>query len=138
DLDTSILDELPPGRTPINTVLVSDSRREEGSERVRAGCKEGRQAYWVCTLLEESEQLQPQAADVTWQNLCEHLPELSFGLIHGRMKAAEKAEIMQAFTEGGLHLLVATTVLEVGVDEPYAGLMIIESPERLGLAQLHQ
>ena len=138
DLDTSILDELPPGRTPINTVLVSDSRREEVIARVRAGCKEGRQAYWVCTLIEESEQLQAQAAEVTWQNLCEHLPELSIGLIHGRMKAAEKAEIMQAFKEGDLHLLVATTVIEVGVDVPNASLMIIENPERLGLAQLHQ
>ncbi|PRB82708.1 ATP-dependent DNA helicase RecG [Pseudomonas sp. MYb185] len=138
DLDTSILDELPPGRTPINTVLVSDSRRDEVIERVRAGCAEGRQAYWVCTLIEESEQLQAQAAEVTWQNLCEHLPELSIGLIHGRMKATEKAEIMQAFKEGDLHLLVATTVIEVGVDVPNASLMIIENPERLGLAQLHQ
>ena len=138
DLDTSVLDELPPGRTPINTVLVSDSRREEVIERVRAGCVEGRQAYWVCTLIEESEQLQAQAAEVTWQSLCEHLPELSIGLIHGRMKAAEKAEIMQAFKDGDLHLLVATTVIEVGVDVPNASLMIIENPERLGLAQLHQ
>lgn len=138
DLDTSILDELPPGRTPINTVLVSDSRRDQVIERVRAGCAEGRQAYWVCTLIEESEQLQAQAAEVTWQNLCEHLPELSIGLIHGRMKATEKAEIMQAFKDGDLHLLVATTVIEVGVDVPNASLMIIENPERLGLAQLHQ
>ena len=138
DLDTSMLDELPPGRTPINTVLISDGRRDEVIERVRAGCTEGRQAYWVCTLIEESEQLQAQAAEVTWQNLCEHLPELSIGLIHGRMKAAEKAEIMQAFKEGDLHLLVATTVIEVGVDVPNASLMIIENPERLGLAQLHQ
>ena len=138
DLDTSVLDELPPGRTPINTVLVSDSRREEVIERVRAGCAEGRQAYWVCTLIEESEQLQAQAAEVTWQNLCEQLPELSIGLIHGRMKANEKAEIMQAFKQGDLHLLVATTVIEVGVDVPNASLMIIENPERLGLAQLHQ
>lgn len=138
DLDTSILDELPPGRTPINTVLVSDSRREEVVERVRAGCAEGRQAYWVCTLIEESEQLQAQAAEVTWASLCESLPELSIGLIHGRMKAAEKAEIMSAFKVGDLHLLVATTVIEVGVDVPNASLMIIENPERLGLAQLHQ
>ena len=138
DLDTSMLDELPPGRTPINTVLISDGRREEVIERVRAGCTEGRQAYWVCTLIEESEQLQAQAAQVTWQSLCEYLPELSIGLIHGRMKAAEKAEIMQAFKEGDLHLLVATTVIEVGVDVPNASLMIIENPERLGLAQLHQ
>lgn len=138
DLDTSILDELPPGRTPINTVLVSDSRREEVVERVRAGCAEGRQAYWVCTLIEESEQLQAQAAEVTWAALCESLPELSIGLIHGRMKPAEKAEIMAAFKAGDLHLLVATTVIEVGVDVPNASLMIIENPERLGLAQLHQ
>lgn len=138
DLDTSVLDELPPGRTPINTVLVSDSRRDEVIERVRAGCAEGRQAYWVCTLIEESEQLQAQAAEVTWQMLCEYLPELSIGLIHGRMKATEKAEIMAAFKEGDLHLLVATTVIEVGVDVPNASLMIIENPERLGLAQLHQ
>lgn len=138
DLDTSILDELPPGRTPINTVLVSDSRRDEVVERVRAGCAEGRQAYWVCTLIEESEQLQAQAAEVTWQNLCEQLPELSIGLVHGRMKASEKAEIMQAFKGGDLHLLVATTVIEVGVDVPNASLMIIDNPERLGLAQLHQ
>ncbi|WP_150305879.1 ATP-dependent DNA helicase RecG [Pseudomonas saliphila] len=138
DLDTSVLDELPPGRTPINTVLVSDSRREEVVERVRAGCAQGRQAYWVCTLIEESEQLQAQAAEVTWAELCESLPELSIGLIHGRMKAAEKAEIMAAFKGGDLHLLVATTVIEVGVDVPNASLMIIENPERLGLAQLHQ
>ncbi|EZQ18184.1 MULTISPECIES: ATP-dependent DNA helicase RecG [Halopseudomonas] len=138
DLDTSILDELPPGRTPINTVLVSDSRRDAVVERVRAGCAEGRQAYWVCTLIEESEQLQAQAAEVTWQALCEQLPDLSIGLIHGRMKATEKAEIMQAFKDGDLHLLVATTVIEVGVDVPNASLMIIENPERLGLAQLHQ
>ena len=138
DLDTSVLDELPPGRTPINTALISDGRRDEVIERVRAGCTDGRQAYWVCTLIEESEQLQAQAAEVTWQTLCEHLPELSIGLIHGRMKAGEKADIMQAFKEGDLHLLVATTVIEVGVDVPNASLMIIENPERLGLAQLHQ
>ncbi|PAU87004.1 ATP-dependent DNA helicase RecG [Pseudomonas sp. WN033] len=138
DLDTSILDELPPGRTPINTVLIADSRREQVIERVRAGCAEGRQAYWVCTLIEESEQLQAQAAEATWQALCESLPELSIGLVHGRMKATDKAEIMNAFKMGDLHLLVATTVIEVGVDVPNASLMIIENPERLGLAQLHQ
>ena len=138
DLDTSVLDELPPGRTPINTVLISDSRREEVVERVRAGCAEGRQAYWVCTLIEESEQLQAQAAEVSWAELCESLPELSIGLIHGRMKPTEKADIMAAFKAGDLHLLVATTVIEVGVDVPNASLMIIENPERLGLAQLHQ
>ncbi len=138
DLDTSILDELPPGRTPVNTVLVSDSRRPEVIERVRAGCAEGRQAYWVCTLIEESEQLQAQAAEGAWEDLCNSLPELSIGLIHGRMKGAEKAEIMAAFKGGDLHLLVATTVIEVGVDVPNASLMVIENPERLGLAQLHQ
>jgi ATP-dependent DNA helicase RecG len=138
DLDTSVLDELPPGRTPVNTVLIADSRREEVVERVRAGCADGRQAYWVCTLIEESEQLQAQAAEVTWESLCESLPELSIGLIHGRMKPSEKAEIMAAFKGGDLHLLVATTVIEVGVDVPNASLMIIENPERLGLAQLHQ
>ncbi len=138
DLDTSVLDELPPGRTPVNTVLIADSRRAEVIERVRAGCAEGRQAYWVCTLIEESEQLQAQAAEATWESLCEALPGLSIGLIHGRMKAAEKAEIMAAFKAGDLHLLVATTVIEVGVDVPNASLMIIENPERLGLAQLHQ
>ncbi len=138
DLDTSVLDELPPGRTPVNTVLVADNRREEVISRVRAGCAEGRQAYWVCTLIEESEQLQAQAAEATWQTLCESLPELSIGLIHGRMKAVEKVEIMAAFKAGDLHLLVATTVIEVGVDVPNASLMIIENPERLGLAQLHQ
>ncbi|WP_092389942.1 ATP-dependent DNA helicase RecG [Halopseudomonas salegens] len=138
DLDTSVLDELPPGRTPVNTVLVADHRREEVIARVQAGCAEGRQAYWVCTLIEESEQLQAQAAEATWQTLCDSLPELSIGLIHGRMKAAEKVEIMAAFKAGDLHLLVATTVIEVGVDVPNASLMIIENPERLGLAQLHQ
>jgi len=138
DLDTSVLDELPPGRTPVNTVLIADSRRAEVIDRVRAGCAEGRQAYWVCTLIEESEQLQAQAAEATWESLCEALPGLSIGLIHGRMKAAEKAEIMAAFKAGDLHLLVATTVIEVGVDVPNASLMIIENPERLGLAQLHQ
>ena len=138
DLDTSVLDELPPGRTPVNTVLVADSRRNEVIARVKAGCAEGRQAYWVCTLIEESEQLQAQAAEATWENLCNSLPELSVGLVHGRMKATEKAEIMQAFKSGDLHLLVATTVIEVGVDVPNASLMIIENPERLGLAQLHQ
>ncbi|HDZ55595.1 MAG TPA: ATP-dependent DNA helicase RecG, partial [Pseudomonas xinjiangensis] len=138
DLDTSVLDELPPGRTPINTVLIADNRRDEVIERVRAGCAEGRQAYWVCTLIEESEQLQAQAAEGTWQSLHESLPELSIGLIHGRMKASEKADIMASFKTGDLHLLVATTVIEVGVDVPNASLMIIENPERLGLAQLHQ
>ncbi len=138
DLDTSILDELPPGRTPVNTVLVADSRRFEVVERVRAACAEGRQAYWVCTLIEESEELTCQAAETTFEELSSALGELRVGLIHGRMKAAEKAAVMAEFKEGHLQLLVATTVIEVGVDVPNASLMIIENPERLGLAQLHQ
>ncbi|WP_211827450.1 ATP-dependent DNA helicase RecG [Kistimonas asteriae] len=138
DLDCSVIDELPPGRTPVNTIVISDDRRDQIIERVRSACLEGRQAYWVCTLIEESEALQCQAAEVTAEQLRELLPELSIGLIHGRMKAAEKAEVMEAFKEGHLHLLIATTVIEVGVDVPNASLMIIENPERLGLAQLHQ
>ncbi|MFJ4259851.1 ATP-dependent DNA helicase RecG [Pseudomonas monteilii] len=138
DLDTSVLDELPPGRTPVNTVLVADSRRFEVVERVRAACAEGRQAYWVCTLIEESEELTCQAAESTYEELGSALGELRVGLIHGRMKPAEKAEIMAQFKAGKLQLLVATTVIEVGVDVPNASLMIIENPERLGLAQLHQ
>ncbi|MHA6198026.1 ATP-dependent DNA helicase RecG [Pseudomonas wadenswilerensis] len=138
DLDTSILDELPPGRTPVNTVLVADSRRFEVVERVRAACAEGRQAYWVCTLIEESEELTCQAAETTFEELSSALGELRVGLIHGRMKPAEKAAVMAEFKEGRLQLLVATTVIEVGVDVPNSSLMIIENPERLGLAQLHQ
>lgn len=138
DLDTSILDELPPGRTPVNTVLVADNRREEVIERVRAACHEGRQAYWVCTLIEESEELTCQAAETTYEELSLALGDLRVGLIHGRMKAPEKAAVMDAFKRGELQLLVATTVIEVGVDVPNASLMIIENPERLGLAQLHQ
>ena len=138
DLDVSVIDELPPGRTPINTVVIGDDRREEVIKRLKAACLEGRQAYWVCTLIEESEALQCQAAEVTAEQLKETLPELSIGLVHGRMKASEKAEVMKAFKEGHLHLLVATTVIEVGVDVPNSSLMIIENPERLGLAQLHQ
>ncbi|MGH8434892.1 MAG: ATP-dependent DNA helicase RecG [Pseudomonas sp.] len=138
DLDTSILDELPPGRTPVNTVLVADSRRFEVIERVRSACHEGRQAYWVCTLIEESEELTCQAAETTFEDLSAALGGLHVGLIHGRMKPAEKAAVMTRFKAGQLQLLVATTVIEVGVDVPNASLMIIENPERLGLAQLHQ
>jgi ATP-dependent DNA helicase RecG len=138
DLDTSILDELPPGRTPVNTVLVVDSRRIEVVERVRNACAEGRQAYWVCTLIEESEELTCQAAETTFEELTSALGELKVGLIHGRMKPAEKAAVMGEFKQGNLNLLIATTVIEVGVDVPNASLMIIENPERLGLAQLHQ
>lgn len=138
DLDTSVIDELPPGRTPIQTVLVANERRPEIVERIRAQCLQGRQAYWVCTLIEESEQLQAQAAEATFAELQTALPELRIGLVHGRQKAAEKAAVMQAFKLGELQLLVATTVIEVGVDVPRATLMVIENPERLGLAQLHQ
>ncbi|WP_370583973.1 ATP-dependent DNA helicase RecG [Motiliproteus sp. SC1-56] len=138
DLDCSIIDELPPGRTPVNTVLIADQRRDDVVERVRAACQQGRQAYWVCTLIEESEALQCQAAEATAEHLAEQLKGLRIGLVHGRMKAAEKAAVMAAFKGHELDLLVATTVIEVGVDVPNASLMIIENPERLGLAQLHQ
>ena len=138
DLDTSIIDELPPGRTPITTVALPDTRREAVVERVRQACLEGRQAYWVCTLIEESEVLECQAAENTAEELQQLLPELHIGLVHGRMKPLEKQRVMQEFKAGLLHLLVATTVIEVGVDVPNASLMIIENPERLGLAQLHQ
>ncbi|WP_303290334.1 ATP-dependent DNA helicase RecG [Marinobacter sp. SS5-14b] len=138
DLDTSIIDELPPGRKPIETIVLPDSRREDIIERVRGACRAGRQAYWVCTLIEESEALQCQAAEVTAQELTERLSGLKVGLVHGRLKAQEKADVMECFKNGELDLLVATTVIEVGVDVPNASLIIIENPERLGLAQLHQ
>lgn len=138
DLDTSVIDELPPGRKPIHTAVIGNERRADVVARVRAACAEGRQAYWVCTLIEESETLQAQAAEATWQELQAALPELRIGLIHGRMKPADKAATMAAFKVGEQHLLVATTVIEVGVDVANASLMIIENAERLGLAQLHQ
>ncbi len=138
DLDLSVIDELPPGRTPVNTVLVSQQRRADVIERVRSACREGRQAYWVCTLVEDSETLAAAAAEEMAGQLREALPELQVGLIHGRLKGREKEETMARFKAGELHLLVATTVIEVGVDVPNASLMIIENPERLGLAQLHQ
>lgn len=139
DLDTSVIDELPPGRTPVTTVAIPDSRRDEVINRVRQVVTEQqRQAYWVCTLIEESEVLQCQAAEDTAVLLQQALPELKIGLVHGRLKSAEKQQIMQDFSNGSLDLLVATTVIEVGVDVPNASLMIIENPERLGLAQLHQ
>ena len=139
DLDTSTIDELPPGRTPVTTVAIPDTRRPDIIARVKSACSdEGRQAYWVCTLIEESEQLEAQAAEATWEELKLALPELQVGLVHGRMKPSEKQAVMQAFKQGDIHLLIATTVIEVGVDVPNASLMIIENPERLGLAQLHQ
>ena len=138
DLDLSVIDELPPGRTPVTTVAVPDHRREEVMARVREACQGGRQAYWVCTLIEESEVLQCQAAEDTALALGQALPGLRVGLAHGRQKAAEREDVMSRFAAGEVDLLVATTVIEVGVDVPNASLMIIENPERLGLAQLHQ
>ncbi|MFC4701186.1 ATP-dependent DNA helicase RecG [Glaciecola siphonariae] len=139
DLDTSIIDELPPGRTPVKTAVLPDSRRSDIIERVRQSALEDkRQIYWVCTLIEESEVLQCQAAEDTAVGLRTALPQLKVGLVHGRLKAQEKQSIMDEFKAGDLDLLVATTVIEVGVDVPNASLMIIENPERLGLAQLHQ
>lgn len=138
DLDFSVIDELPPGRTPVNTVAIPDQRRDDIIQRIRGACGEGQQAYWVCTLIEESDVLEAQAAEVTADELKLLLPEIRVGLVHGRLKAAEKAQAMAAFKAGELDLLVATTVIEVGVDVPNASLMVIENPERLGLAQLHQ
>lgn len=139
DLDTSIIDELPPGRTPITTVAISEDRRDEVVRRVYQACKnEKRQAYWVCTLIDESEVLEAQAAAAIAEDLQRALPDLRIGLVHGRMKPQEKQAIMAEFKSANIDLLVATTVIEVGVDVPNASLMIIENSERLGLAQLHQ
>lgn len=138
DLDCSIIDERPPGRTPVQTLVLGNERRSAIIERLRAACSAGRQAYWVCTLIEESDVLQCQAAEQVAAELRERLPELAIGLVHGRQKPAEKTAVMAAFKQGELQLLIATTVIEVGVDVPNASLMIIENPERLGLAQLHQ
>ena len=139
DLDTSIIDELPPGRSPITTVVISEDRRAEIVERVKEACvKERRQAYWVCTLIDESEVLEAQAAEAICEDLTKALPMLKIGLVHGRMKAQEKQVVMGQFKHAELDVLVATTVIEVGVDVPNASLMIIENAERLGLSQLHQ
>jgi ATP-dependent DNA helicase RecG len=138
DLDCSVIDELPPGRQPVETVVVRDNRRDQVVQRIRAACRQGQQAYWVCTLIEESEVLQCQAAENTAAQLTEALPELRVALLHGRMKGVEKEKTMAAFKAGELDLLVATTVIEVGVDVPNASVMVIENAERLGLAQLHQ
>jgi ATP-dependent DNA helicase RecG len=138
DLDCSVIDELPPGRTPVETVVVSNSRRPQVVTRVSEACRQKRQAYWVCTLIEESEVLEAQAAEATAEELAQALPHLRVALLHGRIKGPEKERIMAAFKQGEVDLLVATTVIEVGVDVPNASLMIIENPERLGLAQLHQ
>jgi ATP-dependent DNA helicase RecG len=143
DLDVSVIDEMPPGRTPVATVAISGARRDEVVERIRVACAEGRQVYWVCTLIEESEdasgaKIEAQAAQATFEALSGALPGLQVGLLHGRMKPAEKTAVMARFKAGALQLLVATTVIEVGVDVPNASLMVIENAERLGLAQLHQ
>src|SRR5262249_29990219 len=138
DLDVSVIDELPPGRTPVVTKLFTDLRRAEVVKRVHDACAAGGQAYWVCPLIEESEQLQLQTALDTHAALSAELPDLRVGLIHGRMKGAEKAKTMAEFQAGRIKLLVGTTVIEVGVDVPNASLMVIEHAERFGLAQLHQ
>lgn len=138
DLDVSVIDELPPGRTPIVTKLISDARRDEVLQRVREACLQGNQAYWVCPLIEESEALQLTTANDTFALMQAEFPELKIGLIHGRMKPSEKQAVMAAFSAAQLQLLVATTVIEVGVDVPNASLMVIEHAERMGLSQLHQ
>ena len=138
DMDSSIIDELPPGRTPVITSVLPDNRRPEIISRIRSMCNGGSQAYWVCTLIEESELLESQAAEVTVTELTEALPELRISLIHGRMNYQEKSSVMEQFKKGEIDLLVATTVIEVGVDIPNATLMVIENSERLGLSQLHQ
>jgi ATP-dependent DNA helicase RecG len=138
DLDVSVIDELPPGRTPVKTVVLQEARREEVVQRIRDACLQKRQAYWVCPLIEESEVLIAQAAEETATLLTQALPELNVGLIHGRMNSATKDAVMTEFKANRIQLLVATTVIEVGVDVPNASLMVIENAERLGLAQLHQ
>lgn len=138
DMDISIIDELPPGRTPVTTTVISQDRRDAVIRRVNAACDDGRQIYWVCTLIEDSEELQAEAAEATANRLAEALPNRRIGLLHGKLKAQDKSRLMAAFKAGELDILVATTVIEVGVDVPNASVMIIENPERLGLAQLHQ
>jgi len=138
DLDTSVIDELPPGRQPIETAVLPDSRRAEVVARIHTACRQGQQAYWVCTLIEDSEVLEARAAEDTRRSLAEALPDLRVDLVHGRMKSADKERTMAAFKAGALDVLVATTVIEVGVDVPNATVMIIENAERLGLSQLHQ
>ncbi len=138
DLDISVIDELPPGRTPVTTVVLNNERRDEVLSRIGQACRSGRQAYWVCTLIEDSEEIAAEAAEATAERLHQELPELRIGLVHGRLKSDEKDVRMRAFKAGECQLLVATTVIEVGVDVPQASIMVIENAERLGLAQLHQ
>ena len=138
DLDVSVIDELPPGRRPIHTLVLPSERRSDVIERIRQRCQTHQQAYWVCTLIEDSEVMQCEAAEITYQKLQTALPQLRLGLVHGRLKTAQKEAVMAAFKQGAIDLLVATTVIEVGVDVANASFMVIENPERLGLAQLHQ
>lgn len=138
DLDVSIIDELPPGRTPVKTVVLPESRRVDVIQRILEACQGRRQAYWVCPLIEESDLLEAQAAEETASTLAAALPGLTVGLIHGRLTGQQKDAVMASFKAGDIHLLVATTVIEVGVDVPNASLMVIENAERMGLAQLHQ
>jgi ATP-dependent DNA helicase RecG len=138
DLDSSVIDELPPGRRPVLTVALPESRRDEVVERVRSACASGQQAYWVCPLIGESEALDYRAAEASFEMLQKALPKLEVGMVHGRMKAQEKDRIMRSFKLAEIQVLVATTVIEVGVDVPNASLMIIENAERMGLSQLHQ
>jgi ATP-dependent DNA helicase RecG len=138
DLDVSVIDELPPGRTPVKTVALAEARRDEVVLRIHTACREGRQAYWVCPLIDESEEMPYQAAEETAAALAAALPDLRTGLVHGRMKSSAKERVMQQFKSGQIQLLVATTVIEVGVDVPNATMMVVENAERMGLAQLHQ
>jgi ATP-dependent DNA helicase RecG len=138
DLDVTVIDEMPPGRTPVLTKLFSEDKRDDVIARVRESCKEGAQAYWVCPLIEESEALQLKTAIETFETMKTTFPDLAVGLVHGRLKPAEKAQVMADFKAKRIQLLVATTVIEVGVDVPNATLMVIEHAERMGLAQLHQ
>jgi ATP-dependent DNA helicase RecG len=138
DLDVSVIDEMPPGRMSVVTKLVDEARRDEVVKRIREACAEGEQAYWVCPLIEESETLQLKTALATFERLKSTFPDLAVGLVHGRMKPDEKADAMAAFKARKIQLLVATTVIEVGVDVPNASIMVIEHAERMGLAQLHQ
>jgi ATP-dependent DNA helicase RecG len=138
DLDVSVVDELPPGRMPVRTVVAGSEKRAQTVARIEQACRAGHQAYWVCPLIEESEELDCQAAEETAETLAQALPALRIALLHGRLPAKRKEEVMQRFLAGEVQLLVATTVIEVGVDVPNADLMVIENAERLGLAQLHQ
>jgi ATP-dependent DNA helicase RecG len=138
DLDVSVIDELPPGRLPVVTKLVAEERRDEVTGRIREACRSGKQAYWVCPLIEESEALQLKTALETHDKLAATFPDLKIGLVHGRLPAREKSAVMESFRKGEIQLLVATTVIEVGVDVPNASLMVIEHAERMGLSQLHQ